>query len=155
MIGSPDVLARMQQNYCSNLVPPDAKDSFRDPTQTYLESPWTLWLVNKSGAQNKTWLECIHPVATFSTIQQFWGMYNTLKPPSELPSHWEYALFRGGIGRRVIVPDWDDTENIGGGCMQVPPTAIGPLRHTFSPKLTFSWQFSILNLFSAKFELKN
>ncbi|OQV20870.1 putative Eukaryotic translation initiation factor 4E [Hypsibius exemplaris] len=116
---SPDFLAEMEHKYCSNLVPPDAKNSFRDPTQTYLESPWTLWLVNKGGAQNKTWMECIHPIATFSTIQQFWGMYNTLKPPSELPSQWEYALFRGGIGRRVIIPDWDDTENSGGGCMQL------------------------------------
>ncbi|XP_055335172.1 uncharacterized protein LOC129586155 [Paramacrobiotus metropolitanus] len=94
--------------------------SFRDPTQTYLESPWTLWLVNKLGTQNKSWMDCIHPVATFSTIQQFWvGMYNSLKPPSELPVYWEYALFRGGLGRRIIVPDWDDHENIGGGCMQL------------------------------------
>ena len=116
---TPEILAEMEQKYCRSINPPDAKNSFRDPTQTYLESPWTLWLVNKQGTQNKTWLQCIHPIATFSTIQQFWGMYNAVKPPSELPAYWEYALFRGGIGRRVIVPDWDDSENSGGGCMQL------------------------------------
>lgn len=100
--------------------------TFRDPTQTYLESPWTLWLVNKMGTPNKTWLDCIHPIATFSTIQQFWGMYNTLKPPSELPVYWEYAVFRGGLGRRVIIPDWDDHENIGGGCMQLTGFNLDP-----------------------------
>lgn len=43
------------------------------------------------------------------------GMWNAIKPPSELTAKRELALFRGGFGRRPVWPDWNDQENIEGG----------------------------------------
>ena len=54
-------------------------------------------------------------MCTFDYKEQFWGMWNSVKPPSELSAKRELALFRGGFGRRPVWPDWNDTENVEGG----------------------------------------
>ena len=59
------------------------------------------------------------PMCTFDYKEQFWGMWNSIKAPSELGAKRELALFRGGLGRRPVWPDWNDSENVDGGRWKV------------------------------------
>ncbi|XP_055341210.1 uncharacterized protein LOC129590173 isoform X2 [Paramacrobiotus metropolitanus] len=84
------------------------------PRGIRLNAAWTYWyIITEKGEAD--WKENMKPMCTFDYKEQFWGMWNTIKPPSELPAKREMALFRGGFGRRPVWPDWNDAENIDGG----------------------------------------
>lgn len=53
----------------------------------------------------------------FDSIEEFWGLYNTIVPPSTLPLKSNYYLFKDGI-----IPAWEDPKNKNGGkwSIQVP-----------------------------------
>ncbi|OQV15226.1 putative Eukaryotic translation initiation factor 4E [Hypsibius exemplaris] len=87
------------------------------PTQrgVRLRSAWTYWHVAAEGGTEEDWKAGMKPMCTFDFKEQFWGMWNSIKPPSELGAKRELALFRGGLGRRPVWPDWNDTENVDGG----------------------------------------
>ncbi|KAL7574861.1 hypothetical protein ACA910_010696 [Epithemia clementina (nom. ined.)] len=52
----------------------------------------------------------IRTIATVSTVESFWEIYNYLKRPSDLPTTTDYHFFRGGIK-----PTWEDPSNAKGG----------------------------------------
>ncbi|KAK1923172.1 putative cap binding protein [Papiliotrema laurentii] len=63
------------------------------------------------------WMEDIRKVVAFDSVEEFWGLYNNIVPPSQLPGKANYYLFKDGI-----MPAWEDPANKHGGkwAIQVP-----------------------------------
>ncbi|WRT70841.1 uncharacterized protein IL334_007840 [Kwoniella shivajii] len=63
------------------------------------------------------WMEDIRKVVAFDSVEEFWGLYNNIIPPSQLPGKANYYLFKDGI-----MPAWEDPKNKMGGkwSIQVP-----------------------------------
>lgn len=99
-----------------------------------LYSPWTLWFdspVTKGrnlpqtpmssfpqtplpqtpgGLAAQGWMEDIKRVISFDSVEEFWGLYNNIVAPSQLPQKANYYLFKEGI-----IPAWEDEANKNGG----------------------------------------
>jgi len=52
----------------------------------------------------------IKEIATVSTVEEFWTIYDWLNRPNDLPNTTDFHFFRKGIK-----PTWEDPENIKGG----------------------------------------
>lgn len=52
----------------------------------------------------------IKPIATVSTVEEFWNVYDYLTRPSDLPTTTDYHFFRAHIK-----PTWEDKSNEKGG----------------------------------------
>ncbi|KAJ3548229.1 hypothetical protein NM688_g5324 [Phlebia brevispora] len=99
-----------------------------------LYSPWTLWFDSPAtkgrnlpqtpmssfpqtplpqtpgGLAAQGWMEDIKRVISFDSVEEFWGLYNNIVPPSQLPQKANYYLFKEGI-----IPAWEDEANKNGG----------------------------------------
>jgi translation initiation factor 4E len=91
-------------------------------------------------------MEDIKRVITFDSVEEFWGLYNNIIPPSQLPQKANYYLFKEGI-----IPAWEDEANKNGGkwSIQLPKdknrpnvdkmwlyTMLAAIGETFDPYLT-------------------
>lgn len=47
-------------------------------------------------------MEDIRKVVGFDSVEEFWGLYNNIVPPSQLPGKANYYLFRVGLYRLVL-----------------------------------------------------
>ncbi|KAG5342414.1 Eukaryotic translation initiation factor 4E-1 [Termitomyces sp. T112] len=112
---------------------------FNDPTNFNVKhplySPWTLWFDSPAtkgrnlpqtpvsafpqtplpptpsvAAAAQGWMEDIKRVISFDSVEEFWGLYNNIIPPSQLPQKANYYLFKEGI-----IPAWEDEANKNGG----------------------------------------
>jgi len=111
---------------------------FNDPQNFNVKHPlyssWTLWFDSPatkgrnlpqtpmtafpstpvpptpSGASALGWMEDIKRVINFDSVEEFWGLYNNIVPPSALPQKANYYLFKEGI-----IPAWEDEANKHGG----------------------------------------
>ncbi|KAF9531986.1 eukaryotic translation initiation factor 4E class I [Crepidotus variabilis] len=112
---------------------------FSDPTNFNVKhplySPWTLWFDSPAtkgrnmpqtpisafpqtpmpqtpgvNAAAQGWMEDIKRVISFDSVEEFWGLYNNIIPPSALPQKANYYLFKEGI-----IPAWEDDANKNGG----------------------------------------
>jgi len=87
-----------------------------------LNSSWTIYYdipqQKKSTAQ--TWQQNIKVIATFNTIEDFWGVFNSIPPVSKIAPASSYFLFREGIK-----PEWEDKQNEEGGRWAVTLTRMG------------------------------
>lgn len=147
---------------------------FNDPTNFNVKhplySPWTLWFDSPAtkgrnlpqtpmssfpqtpvaqtpgGVAAQGWMEDIKRVITFDSVEEFWGLYNNIVPPSQLPQKANYYLFKEGI-----IPAWEDEANKNGGkwSIQLPRdknrnvvdkmwlyTMLAAIGETFDPLLT-------------------
>jgi len=147
---------------------------FSDPTNFNVKhplySPWTLWFdspATKGRNMPQTpvssfpqtplpqtpgssvahgWMEDIKRVISFDSVEEFWGLYNNIVPPSLLPQKANYYLFKEGI-----IPAWEDEANKNGGkwSIQLPKdknrpnvdkmwlyTMLAAIGETFDPYLT-------------------
>ncbi|BDA46266.1 Eukaryotic translation initiation factor 4E-1 [Coccomyxa sp. Obi] len=69
-----------------------------------LEHKWTLWFDNPKGSQKpSTWGQTLRAVYTFGTVEDFWCLYNNIKPPSWLTVGTDFHLFKEGVE-----PKWED-----------------------------------------------
>lgn len=99
-----------------------------------LYSPWTLWFDSPATkgrnlpqtpvsampstpapqtpnvATAQGWMDDIKQVISFDSVEEFWGLYNNIVPPSQLPQKANYYLFKVGI-----IPAWEDEANKSGG----------------------------------------
>lgn len=73
-----------------------------------LHNSWSLWF--SENDRQKGWQENLKKVASFSTVEDFWSLYNHIKSASELKAGWDYSLFKEGIQ-----PMWEDDANKAGG----------------------------------------
>ncbi|KAG6850502.1 hypothetical protein H0H93_012503 [Arthromyces matolae] len=111
---------------------------FSDPTNFNVKHPlysaWTLWFDSPATkgrnlpqtpvsafpqtpipqtpgvAAAQGWMEDIKRVISFDSVEEFWGLYNNIIPPSQLPQKANYYLFKEGI-----IPAWEDEANKNGG----------------------------------------
>ena len=83
-----------------------------------LENVWTLWFNSSSGqtqANDENWGDHLKPIYNFSTVEQFWAMFNNLMPPSSLKVKMDMYVFKKGIE-----PKWEDHKCAKGGRWTAP-----------------------------------
>ena len=73
-----------------------------------LQNSWTLWYYKND--RSKSWEENLREVVTFSTIEDFWALYNHIELASRLATGSDYSIFKAGIK-----PMWEDAANANGG----------------------------------------
>jgi len=88
---------------------------FSDPENFSIKHPlqnsWTLWYDNPGKkASQDTWELSLKKVYTFNTVEDFWALFNQIKPTSKLGHGANYHLFKDGIE-----PKWEDIQNQNGG----------------------------------------
>lgn len=91
---------------------------FIDPTNFNVKHPlqnkWTLWFDNPSNSQGrvdqKSWADQLKKVVTFDTVEDFWRIFNYIRPASKLQIGANYHLFKNDIE-----PKWEHPENYKGG----------------------------------------
>ncbi|EPQ27887.1 uncharacterized protein PFL1_04631 [Pseudozyma flocculosa PF-1] len=99
----------------------DYRTVFQDPTNFNVKHPlynsWTLWFDNPSQkgmasarGSKDSWGDDMNKVVDFDSVEEFWGLYNNVVPPSELPQKANYYLFKDGVK-----PAWEDPANTNGG----------------------------------------
>jgi len=152
------------------------KTVFSDPANFNVKhplySPWTLWFDSPATkgrnmpqtlvsafpqtpipqtpgvAAAQGWMEDIKRVISFDSVEEFWGLYNNIIPPSQLPQKANYYLFKEGI-----IPAWEDEANKHGGkwSIQLPKdknrsnvdkmwlyTMLAAIGETFDPSPTLT-----------------
>lgn len=78
-----------------------------------LNSKWTLWYTKPQVNKTENWHDLLKPVITFSSVEEFWGIYNSIPTANQLPLKSDYHLFKEGIK-----PEWEDEQNAKGGRWQ-------------------------------------
>lgn len=73
-----------------------------------LQNQWTLWYYDCE--KNKSWETCQHQITSFDTVEDFWSLYNHIKPASEIKPGNDYSIFKNRIR-----PMWEDDTNKNGG----------------------------------------
>lgn len=87
-----------------------------------LNNKWTLWYTKPQVNKSENWHDLLKPVITFSSVEEFWGIYNSIPPANQLPLKSDYHLFKEGIK-----PEWEDEQNAKGGKWQYSfSNKIGP-----------------------------
>lgn len=114
-------------------------------SSTPLNSKWTLWFDNPRFAGSETdWKDNLKNCGNFDTVEDFWRIYNNVKPPSQLSLNSNYHIFREGI-----LPTWEDPINKGG----------GKFVYTIQKKVSKSgvgdeaWMFTILSVIGETLDL--
>ncbi|CAM9547863.1 unnamed protein product [Discosporangium mesarthrocarpum] len=76
-----------------------------------LQNRWTLWFDNsKLKKATETWEENLKPIMSFDVVEDFWGLFNNIMPPSMLTAGSNYSVFKDGVK-----PMWEDKANAKGG----------------------------------------
>ncbi|KAK7111730.1 eukaryotic translation initiation factor 4E-1A-like isoform X2 [Littorina saxatilis] len=73
-----------------------------------LQNRWAMWFFKNDKA--KDWCDNLRVITTFSTVEDFWALYNHIQRASKLPSGCDYSVFKDGIQ-----PMWEDEQNKRGG----------------------------------------
>jgi len=77
-------------------------------TKLPLQYAWTLW--HTAPATGGGWSSNYKQIAQFSTVSEFWRLFNNISPPSLLDAGSSYHLFKG-----KVKPAWEDKFNANGG----------------------------------------
>ncbi|KAL1921018.1 uncharacterized protein VTP21DRAFT_11653 [Calcarisporiella thermophila] len=76
-----------------------------------LQNSWTLWFDNPGKkASTASWSQNLRELITFSTVEDFWCVYNNVAKASEIGIGSNYHLFK-----KDIKPMWEDAANEKGG----------------------------------------
>ncbi|VFQ81582.1 unnamed protein product [Cuscuta campestris] len=76
-----------------------------------LENSWTFWFDNPSAkSKQAAWGSNMRPVYTFSTVEDFWSVYNNIHHPSKLANGADFYCFK-----HKIEPKWEDPICANGG----------------------------------------
>ncbi|XP_074597991.1 eukaryotic translation initiation factor 4E-like isoform X2 [Brevipalpus obovatus] len=78
-----------------------------------LQNDWQLWYWRKEDS--KSWEESLLEVTTFSSVEDFWALYNHIELASKLGHQADYSVFKCGIK-----PMWEDPRNSRGGRWIIP-----------------------------------
>jgi len=103
---------------------------------TKLFAKWTMWFDNSRLADpEKEWKDNLTNCGSFDTIEDFWRIYNNLKPSGQLSLNSNYHLFREGV-----IPMWEDPVNKEGGKFVL----TMPKKDSKSGKIDEWWLFTAL-----------
>jgi len=88
------------------------KNPHEAPLVTHpLENDWVFWFDNpRKGTSMAAWAGQLKRVCAINSIEDFWRLYNNIRPPSLLTTGQNYWLFK-----RNIEPKWEDPANESGG----------------------------------------
>lgn len=76
-----------------------------------LHRRWVLWYDNpKHMTEGMTWKDNLQNCGSFATAEEFWQIYNNVKPASQLGIGGNYHIFMEGVQ-----PMWEDPGNKEGG----------------------------------------
>jgi len=76
-----------------------------------LQNRWTLWYDNPGKKTNQqSWGDHLKRVVTFDTVEDFWRIFNNIRPASKLVLGSNYHLFK-----EHIEPKWEHPDNLKGG----------------------------------------
>ncbi|KAF3449832.1 hypothetical protein FNV43_RR05911 [Rhamnella rubrinervis] len=76
-----------------------------------LEHSWTFWFDNPSAKSKKEdWGSSLRPIFTFTTVEEFWSIYNNINHPSKLALGTDFHCFK-----YKIEPKWEDPVCANGG----------------------------------------
>ncbi|VDM73561.1 unnamed protein product [Strongylus vulgaris] len=89
-----------------------------------LKQKWTYWYLNDD--RQASWEDRLKPVCTFATVEEFWALYNNIRPPSGLNCLCDYNVFKAGIQ-----PMWEVPENLKGGRWLITVSVFSPILFTF------------------------
>jgi len=137
------------------------KTVFDDPVSFTVKHPlYSTWTLYYQSPQSKNlprlpetaaappghpagaWMNDIKRVVNFDCVEDFWGMYNNIVPPSKLPPKADYFLFRAGI-----IPAWEDEANKDGGkwAVQMP-------RNKTEAQIDKMWLYTMLAAIGETFD---
>jgi len=100
-----------------------------------LQNGWTIWYDNPGKRSSMAnWADQLKKITTIYTVEDFWSIFNNLKPASSLPQGSNYHIFK-----EHIEPKWEDPTNSRGGkwTVSVPPKNRATALDTM-------WLFTIL-----------
>jgi len=84
-----------------------------------LQNSWTIWYDNPGKRSNQaSWGDHLKKITTVGTVEDFWRVFNNLKPASALAQGSNYHIFK-----EHIEPKWEDPINSKGGkwTVSIPP----------------------------------
>lgn len=98
------------------LAPPNTTDGLKAPSPlpTRSVSPGTT-------AEKENWLDQVKSVGLLDSVEGFWGVYDCVLLPSQLPPNSSYYLFR-----KHIAPMWEHEANRRGGKWMISFTPYSP-----------------------------
>ncbi|KMS96664.1 hypothetical protein BVRB_8g200850 [Beta vulgaris subsp. vulgaris] len=104
-----------------------------------LENAWTFWFDNPlTKTKQAPWGDSIRPIYTFSTVEEFWGLYNNIHHPSKLAVGADFHCFK-----KKIEPKWEDPICANGGKWTV----------TYQKgKSDTSWLYTLLAMIGEQFD---
>ncbi|XP_021722386.1 eukaryotic translation initiation factor 4E-1-like [Chenopodium quinoa] len=104
-----------------------------------LENAWTFWFDNPAAkSKQAAWGSSIRPIYTFSTVEEFWSLYNNIRHPSKLAPGADFHCFKN-----KIEPKWEDPICANGGKWTV----------TFPRgKSDTSWLYTLLAMIGEQFD---
>lgn len=104
-----------------------------------LENAWTFWFDNPlTKTKQAAWGSSIRPIYTFSTVEEFWGLYNNIHHPSKLALGADFHCFK-----KKIEPKWEDPICANGGKWTV----------TYQKgKSDTSWLYTLLAMIGEQFD---
>jgi len=80
-------------------------------TKHPLQNRWTLWYDNpERKLTSESWVQNLKKIITFDTVEDFWRIYNNIRPASKIQLGSNYHIFKEGI-----MPMWEHEENKRGG----------------------------------------
>ncbi|KAJ2803910.1 hypothetical protein H4R21_001849 [Coemansia helicoidea] len=81
------------------------------PGEHPLRFAWSFWFMHRApGHKINDYEAAMTKIATFASVESFWGAYTHLRRADEVPTITDYHLFRAGVR-----PVWEDAENLNGG----------------------------------------
>lgn len=110
-----------------------------------LEYSWTLWFDAGSAGKAKanSWGSSLRAVYTFSTVEDFWSLYNNIATPSRLSHGMDLHMFKSGIE-----PKWEDPKCEHGGKW----TALVPKSINGKAVVDVYWLHALLACIGEQFE---
>ncbi|PAA79243.1 hypothetical protein BOX15_Mlig016507g2 [Macrostomum lignano] len=73
-----------------------------------LQNSWGIWCFMQNRSQD--WHENVRHISNFSSVEDFWSLFNHIQTVDNLPVGCDYYIFKASIQ-----PMWEDRANINGG----------------------------------------
>lgn len=75
-----------------------------------LQTTWKFWYFEPSKDRGSNWEDNLRVVSSFTTVEDFWSIFNHIKGASDLRMGSSYFVFKDGLK-----PMWEDPGNRAGG----------------------------------------
>lgn len=111
-----------------------------------LHQKWVLWYDNpRLAPPDSDWKDNLQKCGTFDTVQDFWSVFNNVKPASQLALSSNYHVFRDGVQ-----PMWEDPENKRGGKFVL----TIPKKDSKAGRCDEWWLYTVLSVIGETTDLK-